>query len=161
MGERGSAGDEPRFEGQGYRPETSAENGGWGSEEEHLMKYGKLGALGAGALLVLSACSSTATTAPGASTGAGSSTGAAVSPGAWCVGGTVKIGTELPMSGGETANGVPTANGVKLLIAQINAAGGVLGCKLDINVQDDALNGVHDPQTGAKNMQTLVADASR
>lgn len=36
----------------------------------------------------------------------------------------------------------------------------MLGCKLDINVQDDALNGVHDPQTGAKNMQTLVADAS-
>ena len=42
------------------------------------------------------------------------------------------------MSGGETANGVPTANGVKLLISQVNAAGGVLGCKLDINVQDDA-----------------------
>ncbi len=129
------------------------------------MRYGKLGALGAGAVLILAACSSTATTAPAASTGGGASTApggssAAVSPGAWCVGGTVKIGTELPMSGGETANGVPTANGVKLLISQVNAAGGVLGCKLDINVQDDALNGVHDPQTGAKNMQTLVADAS-
>src|SRR5450756_382662 len=81
------------------------------------MKYGKLGALGVGALLVFAACSSTATQAP-------------------------------------------AANGVKLLIAQVNAAGGVAGCKLDINVQDDALNGVHDPQTGAKNMQTLVADAS-
>jgi branched-chain amino acid transport system substrate-binding protein len=134
------------------------------------MKYGKLGALGVGALLVFAACSSTATqapaasTAPGgssaASTAPGGSSAAAGSPGAWCVGGTVKIGTELPMSGGETANGVPTANGVKLLIAQVNAAGGVAGCKLDINVQDDALNGVHDPQTGAKNMQTLVADAS-
>jgi branched-chain amino acid transport system substrate-binding protein len=135
------------------------------------MKYGKLGALGAVAVLVLSACSgSTATTPPASSTGTGASSapvgsapassGGAVTPGAWCVGGTVKIGTELPMSGGETANGVPTANGVKLLIAQLNAAGGVLGCKLDINVQDDALNGVHDPQTGAKNMQTLVADAS-
>ena len=124
------------------------------------MKYGKLGALGVGALLVFSACSSTpATAAPGTSTAPGGSS-SAVTPGAWCVGGTVKIGTELPMSGGETANGVPTANGVKLLIAQVNAAGGVLGCKLDINVQDDALNGVHDPQTGAKNMQTLVADAA-
>ncbi|HLY12705.1 MAG TPA: branched-chain amino acid ABC transporter substrate-binding protein [Candidatus Limnocylindrales bacterium] len=122
------------------------------------MKYGKLGALGAGALLVLSACSSTATTAPGSSTGAGSSTGTGGAPGAWCVGGTVKIGTELPMSGGETANGVPTENGVELLVAQVNAAGGVAGCKLATNVQDDALNGVHDPQTGAKNMQTLVAD---
>src|SRR5450759_1465757 len=112
------------------------------------MKYGKLGALGVGALLVFAACSSTATqapaasTAPGgssaASTAPGGSSAAAGSPGAWCVGGTVKIGTELPMSGGETANGVPTANGVKLLIAQVNAAGGVAGCKLDINVQDDA-----------------------
>jgi branched-chain amino acid transport system substrate-binding protein len=135
------------------------------------MKYGRLGALSVGAVLIFAACSSTATTAPAASTGGGASTapastapggsvGAVSSPGAWCVGGTVKIGTELPMSGGETANGVPTANGVKLLISQVNAAGGVLGCKLDINVQDDALNGVHDPQTGAKNMQTLVADAS-
>ncbi len=129
------------------------------------MKFGRLGALGAGAVLIFAACSSTATTAPVSSTGGGASTApggstGAVTPGAWCVGGTVKIGTELPMSGGETANGVPTANGVKLLIAQQNAKGGVLGCKLDINVQDDALNGVHDPQTGAKNMQTLVADAS-
>ena len=123
------------------------------------MKYGKLGALGAGALLVFSACSgTTATAAPGTSTAPGGSS--AVAAGAWCVGGTVKIGTELPMSGGETANGAPTANGVKLAIKQQNAKGGVAGCKLDINVQDDALNGVHDPQTGAKNMQTLVADAA-
>ncbi|MGH2463949.1 MAG: branched-chain amino acid ABC transporter substrate-binding protein, partial [Candidatus Limnocylindrales bacterium] len=122
------------------------------------MKYGKLGALGAVAVLVLSACSGSATNPPAASTGSGSS--GAVTPGAWCVGGTVKIGTELPMSGGETANGVPTENGVELLVAEVNAAGGVLGCKLATNVQDDALNGVHDPQTGAKNLQTLVADAS-
>jgi len=134
------------------------------------MKYGKLGALGAAAVLVLSACSGSATTPPAASSGSGASSapvssapassGGAVTPGAWCVGGTVKIGTELPMSGGETANGVPTENGVELLVAEVNAAGGVAGCKLATNVQDDALNGVHDPQTGAKNMQTLVADAS-
>src|ERR1035437_2379741 len=124
------------------------------------MKYGKLGALGVGALLVFAACSSTATQAPAASTAPGGSSAAAGSTGAWCVGGTVKIGTEFPMSGGETANGVPAANGVKLLIAQVNAAGGVAGCKLDIKVHDDAPNGVHDPQTGDKNMQTLVADAS-
>jgi branched-chain amino acid transport system substrate-binding protein len=124
------------------------------------MKYGKLGALGVGALLVFSACSSTpATAAPGTSTAPGGSSGA-VTPGAWCVGGTVKIGTEFPMSGGETANGAPSANGVKLAISQQNAKGGVAGCKLDINVQDDAVNGVHDPQQGAKNMQVLVADAA-
>jgi branched-chain amino acid transport system substrate-binding protein len=62
------------------------------------------------------------------------------------------------MSGGETANGEPAANGVKLLIDQINKAGGINGCQLEINVQDDAVNGVHDPQQGAKNLQTLVAE---
>ncbi len=131
------------------------------------MKYSKLGALGAGALLVFSACTSTPATqapvsaAPTSTAGAASQAPASgAAAGAWCVGGTVKIGTELPMSGGETANGAPTANGVKLAIKQQNAKGGVAGCKLDINVQDDALNGVHDPQTGAKNMQTLVADAA-
>lgn len=74
--------------------------------------------------------------------------------------GTLKIGIELPMSGGETANGVPTANGVKLLVKQLNAAGGVDGYQLDINQQDDAVNGVHDPQQGATNLQTLVADTA-
>jgi len=74
--------------------------------------------------------------------------------------GTLKIGTELPMSGGETANGEPTANGVKLAIAQQNAKGGAGGYTLDINVQDDAVNGAHDPQTGAKNIGLLAADAS-
>jgi branched-chain amino acid transport system substrate-binding protein len=68
------------------------------------------------------------------------------------------IGTELPMSGGETANGVPTANGVKLAIKQANANNVIAGYTLKINVQDDALNGVHDPATGAKNMTTLAAD---
>ena len=46
------------------------------------MKYSKLGALAAGALLVFSACSSTATTAPGSSTGAGSSAAASGGTGA-------------------------------------------------------------------------------
>jgi len=73
---------------------------------------------------------------------------------------TIKIGTELPMSGAETANGEPTANGVKLAIKQSNAKKEIAGYTLDINVQDDAVNGAHDPQQGATNMHTLVADAS-
>ena len=68
----------------------------------------------------------------------------------------VKIGIELPMTGGEAPNGVPTANGVALAIAKIQ----VPGFTVTISQQDDAVNGVHDPQQGAKNMQTLVNDAS-
>jgi branched-chain amino acid transport system substrate-binding protein len=104
--------------------------------------------------LALTACSGSSTPAP-ATLAAGGTPAAGASVASK---GTLTIGTELPMSGGETANGVPTANGVKLAVAQANAKGGVGGYQLAVNVQDDALNGVHDPQTGAKNIQTLAAD---
>ena len=104
------------------------------------MRPAKIGALAITTVLVLTACSSN-----GSPSGGGK---------------TIKIGTELPMSGGETANGEPTANGVKLAVQKINAAGGVDGWTINVNVQDDAVNGVHDPQQGAKNMQTLASDPS-
>src|SRR5207245_515550 len=43
---------------------------------------------------------------------------------------------------------------------QSNAKNEITGYTLDINVQDDAVNGAHDPQQGATNMHTLVADTS-
>lgn len=104
------------------------------------MRPAKFGALAITTVLVFAACSNT-----GSSSGGGK---------------TIKIGTELPMSGAETANGEPTANGVKLAIKQANAKGTIPGYTLDINVQDDAVNGAHDPQQGATNMHTLVADTS-
>jgi branched-chain amino acid transport system substrate-binding protein len=104
------------------------------------MKLARIGVLGVSAVLVIAGCSSSSTASSGTKT--------------------FKIGTELPMSGAETANGEPTANGVKLAIKQANAKGTVPGYTLDISVQDDAVNGVHDPQQGATNMHTLVADAS-
>lgn len=104
------------------------------------MKLAKIGVLGVSAALLFAACSS----GPGGSGG----------------GKVIKIGTEFPMSGAETANGEPTANGVKLAIKQANAANKIPGYTLDINVQDDAVNGAHDPQQGATNMHTLVADTS-
>ncbi|TME09958.1 MAG: hypothetical protein E6I65_09880 [Chloroflexi bacterium] len=106
------------------------------------MKLAKIGVLGVIAVLMFAACSPS----PGASGAAG--------------GKTIKIGTELPMSGAETANGEPTANGVKLAIKQANAKNAIPGYTLDINVQDDAVNGAHDPQQGAANLHTLVADTS-
>ncbi len=99
------------------------------------MKLAKFGVLGMTAALVFAACGTS-----GGSGGGG--------------GNVLTIGTELPMSGGETANGVPTANGVKLAVQQAS----IPGWTLKVNVQDDALNGVHDPATGGKNMTTLVAD---
>lgn len=99
------------------------------------MKLAKIGVLGVGAVLAFGACSS----GPAASGG----------------GTAIKIGIELPMTGGEAPNGVPTANGVALALSQIT----VPGFSVTINQQDDALNGKHDPNTGAKNMQTLANDA--
>jgi branched-chain amino acid transport system substrate-binding protein len=115
------------------------------------MKLARIGVLSVTAVLVLSACSSsgTATTAPGGSSGGGGGGG----------GKTLTIGTEFPMSGAETANGVPTANGVKLAVKQTNAKNGVPGYTLDVNVQDDAVNGAHNPAQGGKNMTTLVNNA--
>lgn len=72
--------------------------------------------------------------------------------------GTIKIGVDLPLSGNEVANGEPTLNGVKLAVKEANAAGGVGGYTLDVNVQDDAVAGVHNPDQGATNAGTLVAD---
>jgi branched-chain amino acid transport system substrate-binding protein len=68
----------------------------------------------------------------------------------------VTIGVDLPLSGGEVANGVPTRQGIELAVKEWNE--GDHDYTVELNVQDDALNGVHDPQTGANNANTLVAD---
>lgn len=104
------------------------------------MKVTKLAAFAATSVLALGACTGGT---PGSSAGGGGGTA-------------IKIGIELPMTGGEAPNGVPTANGVALAISQIQ----VPGFTITINQQDDALNGKHDPNTGAKNMQTLANDSS-
>jgi branched-chain amino acid transport system substrate-binding protein len=114
------------------------------------MKFTRAGAALAVVTVIAAACSgSTATTAPAASTAA---SGAAPSAAAGSI--AVKIGIELPMTGGEAPNGVPTANGVQMALSQIQ----VPGFTVTINQQDDALNGKHDANTGAKNMSTLAND---
>ena len=66
----------------------------------------------------------------------------------------IKVGIELPMTGGEAPNGVPTANGVALALKQIT----VPGFTITINQQDDAVNGKHNADQGAKNMTALAND---
>jgi branched-chain amino acid transport system substrate-binding protein len=71
--------------------------------------------------------------------------------------GTIKIGVDLPESGAEASNGIPTLNGVKYAV---QTSGSVEGFTLKVENLDDAVHGVHDPQKGAQNMQTFVADSS-
>ncbi len=71
---------------------------------------------------------------------------------------TLTIGVDLPLSGGEVVNGQPTLNGVQLAVDQANAAGGVGGFTLKVDAKDDAVNGAHDPNQGAQNVNALVAD---
>jgi branched-chain amino acid transport system substrate-binding protein len=103
------------------------------------MKVARIGALAAATAVIAVACGGT----PGSSGGGGGGNVA------------IKVGIELPMSGGEAPNGVPTANGVALALEQIQ----VPGFTITINQQDDAVNGKHDPNQGAKNVQTLANDS--
>jgi len=105
------------------------------------MKLRTLGVLAAAAAVAFSACSNT----PAASGGATK--------------GTVYFGIELPQQGSEKAASDPIINGIKLAVKQANGTAG--GYKIEIPqsvIKDDALNGAHDPLTGANNMSQLVAD---
>jgi branched-chain amino acid transport system substrate-binding protein len=90
--------------------------------------------------LVASACGSSGTPAPGGSAGTK----------------VVTLGVDLPLSGAETPNGQPTLNGVQLAVDE----NPVPGYTVKVEAKDDALNGKHDPQTGATNIGQLITDSS-
>jgi branched-chain amino acid transport system substrate-binding protein len=73
-------------------------------------------------------------------------------------GNVIKIGVDLPLSGADASIGVPTQYGAQLAVKQANEQHLVPGYTLETDVLDDAVNGVHDPAQGAKNIQTLGAD---
>jgi branched-chain amino acid transport system substrate-binding protein len=99
------------------------------------MKLTKVGAVAAVAVIALGACNNG---------GSGKS---------------IKFAIELPLQGSELAASQPIINGIKLAVKQ---AGNKVGAyTIDIPqsaIYDDALNGAHDPQTGANNMNKIVAD---
>jgi len=71
---------------------------------------------------------------------------------------TINFAIELPQQGSEKAASDPIINGIKLAVK--DAGGEVGGWKIEIPnsvIKDDALNGAHDPQTGAANMTQIVA----
>jgi branched-chain amino acid transport system substrate-binding protein len=104
------------------------------------MDLRKLGVLAAsGVLLVAGACQ------PGAAPG----------------GKNIKIAVELPFEGSDKAASDPILNGIRLAVKE--AGGSVGGYTIEVPdsaVYDDAVNGAHDPQEGAKNMQAIVTDES-
>jgi branched-chain amino acid transport system substrate-binding protein len=127
------------------------------------MKFRRLTALAGASMLVFAACSTPPAASPGASGSAPAVSApagsAAASPGDTSKG-TVKFAIELPQQGSEKAASDPIINGIKLAVKQAGGAAG--GYKIDIpqgSIYDDALNGAHDPQTGANNMSQIVADA--
>ncbi|HTH75133.1 MAG TPA: branched-chain amino acid ABC transporter substrate-binding protein [Trinickia sp.] len=65
----------------------------------------------------------------------------------------IKIGVPAPLSGSYKNAGADIVDGAKLAAAHVNAAGGVLGKKLEIVPQDDACN----PDEAANTAKQLVA----
>jgi branched-chain amino acid transport system substrate-binding protein len=118
------------------------------------MRIWKLGAVIATVAIVASACSSSGSTpAPSAAASAGASAGTAAK-------GTLKVGISLPLSGSSLASAGPARDGALLAIEEINAAGGVNGWMIEPVVLDHSVNGVHDPQQGAKDMGSFVSDSN-
>ena len=57
-------------------------------------------------------------------------------------GGVIKIGGIGPTTGGAAVYGLAVQHGAQLAVDEINAAGGINGCTVEFNFQDDE----HDPE---------------
>jgi len=102
------------------------------------MKLTKISVIAASAVLVFGAC--------------GGGGGASLNK-------NIQFAVELPFQGSDKASADPILNGIRLAVKQ---AGGKVGdftvTVPNSAVYDDALNGAHDPQTGANNMTKIVGD---
>ena len=96
------------------------------------MKLTRLGAAVAAASIVVAACG-----------GTGGDDGK-----------TIKVGITLPLSGSALASAGPARDGALLAIKEFELE----GYTIEAFVLDHAVNGVHDPQQGAKDMTTFISD---
>ena len=98
----------------------------------------------------LTACggSGTAGTTKAAETTAADKAGAADNAAA---GGVIKIGGIGPTTGGAAVYGLAVQHGAQLAVDEINAAGGINGCTIEFNFQDDE----HDPEKSVSAYNTL------
>jgi branched-chain amino acid transport system substrate-binding protein len=126
------------------------------------MNLRKVGAFAATALFAFAACTSGGgtTSSPAGSGGQSAAPGGSGSGAPASVDtskGTVKVAVELPYQGSEKAASEPIFNGIKLAVKE--AGGGAGGYAIEVpDVFDDAVNGAHDPQTGARNVTTIATD---
>ena len=101
--------------------------------------------------LVAAACGGGGTAGPspsGAATGAAATTAAAAA-------GEIIIASDLPTSGADASSGLPTQNGAAFAMSQTTSYKGI---KFTFKPFDDTVNGVHDPQKGAQNVQQMLSD---
>src|SRR5919201_5473798 len=101
------------------------------------------GAIVAGLAIVAGACGAT----PGG--GGGGATSGDTSKGE------IIIASNQPTSGGDASDGLPAQNGIQFAV---ESKGSIKGFKLTFKGWDDTVNGTHDPQKGAQNIQEMIAD---
>jgi branched-chain amino acid transport system substrate-binding protein len=102
--------------------------------------------------LVAAACGGSGTgaaTTPPAGTSAAATTAAAAA-------GEIIIASDLPTSGADASSGLPAQNGAAFAVSQTPTYKGI---KITFKPFDDAVNGVHDPQKGAQNVQQMLSDS--
>src|SRR5438874_4169046 len=87
--------------------------------------------------------------------GGGSTTG-----GGGATKGEIIVASDLPTSGAEASSGLPGQQGAQFAVTYYmqNHSDGLKGYKLTFLPFDDAVNGVHDPQKGAQNVQQMISD---
>jgi branched-chain amino acid transport system substrate-binding protein len=71
---------------------------------------------------------------------------------------TIVIGADFPTSGIDAAANVPTQNAVVLAVEDENKRGLPGGYTIRLDTLDDSVGGVHNPEQGALNIQTFIAD---
>jgi branched-chain amino acid transport system substrate-binding protein len=110
-------------------------------EDRMQRRWYTVGALIAGFAMVATACTG----------GAGSTAG-----GGGTSKGEIIIASDQPTSGGDASDGVPAQNGIQFAV---ESAGSIKGFKLTFKGWDDTVNGTHDPQKGAQNIQEMISDS--
>ena len=98
--------------------------------------------------IVAAACGGSGTPAPAASSAAAAATTAAAP-------GEIIIASDFPTSGAEASSGMPAQNGAAFAVSQTTEYKGI---KITFLPFDDTVNGVHDPQKGAQNVQQMLSN---
>ena len=75
-------------------------------------------------------------------------------------GNVIKVGVDFPLSGADASDGIPSKNGVLLAVSDANKLHLIPGFTIQADVLDDAVNGVHDPAQGVKDIQAFANDAA-